>query len=47
MKKGRIVVEKKKFDGVLKSILRSKPVTREQIKSKGKHGPKTPILAHP
>jgi predicted RNA-binding protein (virulence factor B family) len=40
----RVLVSKAKFDNALGTLLKSKPVPREKIKSRGKHGPKTPIL---
>jgi hypothetical protein len=40
-------VEKDKFDATFKRILLSKPVPRDKIKTKGKRGPKTPILQKP
>jgi hypothetical protein len=40
-------VEKAKFDFALKTILQSKPVPRDKIKTKGKRDPKTPILQKP
>jgi hypothetical protein len=43
----RVVVEKSKFDSLLASILKTKPKPREKIKSRGKRGPKTPILRQP
>lgn len=43
----RVVVEKSKFDALLKSVLKTKPVPREKIKARGKREPKTPILQKP
>ncbi len=40
----KMKVEKEKFDAAFKAILKSKPVPREKIKTKGKRGPKTPIF---
>jgi hypothetical protein len=40
-------VEKKKFDELLARALSTKPAPRENIKSKGKRAPKTPILSKP
>jgi hypothetical protein len=37
-------VEKRKFDAVLGKLLKAKPEPRRQIKTAGKHAPKTPIL---
>jgi hypothetical protein len=37
-------VEKQKFDDALTKLLRAKPQPRKKIKTKGKRGPKTPIL---
>jgi hypothetical protein len=41
----KAVVEKGKFDRALKTILQAKPVPRKTIKTGGRYGPKTPILA--
>jgi hypothetical protein len=38
-------VEKDKFDGILGKLLKAKPEPRKKIKTQGKRGPKTPILA--
>jgi hypothetical protein len=38
-------VEKKKFDALLEKVIRAKPAPREKIKTDGKRGSKTPILA--
>jgi len=40
-------VEKEKFDAALAKLLKAKPEPRKKIKTEGKHGPKTPILAKP
>ncbi len=40
-------VEKRKFDQALKKMLRAKPEPRKKIKTQGRRGPKTPILAKP
>jgi len=40
----KIVVEKDKFDAVLATLLKSKPIARKAIKTTGKHGAKTPIF---
>ena len=40
-------VEKEKFDALLSSVLKTKPVPREKIKARKKHAPKTPILQKP
>jgi hypothetical protein len=37
-------VEKEKFDSLLRKLLKAKPEPRKKIKTKGKRGPKTPIL---
>lgn len=42
--KKRILVEKDKFDAVLKALLDTKPIERKKIKTSGKRGPKTPIF---
>lgn len=41
----KIVAEKEKFDIILRHLLKTKPVRRTAIKTRGKHGPKTPMLA--
>lgn len=38
-------VEKEKFDSALAKLLKAKPQPRGKIKTQGKRGPKTPILA--
>ena len=38
-------VEKEKFDAVLGKMLKAKPEPRQKIKTEGRKGPKTPILA--
>jgi len=38
-------VEKEKFDSLLGKLLKAKPEPRKKIKTKGRRGPKTPILA--
>ena len=40
-------VEKRKFDHALTKMLRAKPEPRKKIKTPGRRGPKTPILAKP
>ncbi len=40
-------VRKDKFDAVLCSMLKQNPAPRGEIKTKGKRGPKTPILKKP
>jgi len=45
--KRKIVVEKEKFDAVLKALLESKPIERKNIKTSGKRGPKTPLFQKP
>jgi len=42
-----VKVEKKKFDELLTRVVNTKPAPRENIKSKGKRGPKTPIIQSP
>jgi len=44
---GKVKVEKNPLDAALNQILKSKPLPREKIKSRGKRGPKTAILAKP
>jgi hypothetical protein len=43
----RMKVEKRKFDQALKKMLRAKPEPRKKIKTRGRRGVKTPILAKP
>jgi len=43
----RMKVEKRKFDKALTKLLRAKPEPRKQIKTRGRRGAKTPILAKP
>jgi hypothetical protein len=38
-------VEKKKFDNILTKLIQAKPEPRKAIKTEGRKGPKTPILA--
>lgn len=38
-------VGKKKFDTILVKLLKAKPEPRKKIKTKGRRGPKTPILS--
>jgi hypothetical protein len=40
-------VEKRKFDQALTKLLRAKPEPRKKIKTRGRRGAKTPILAKP
>ncbi len=40
-------VGKRKFDDALTKLLRAKPEPRKKIKTQGRRGPKTPILAKP
>lgn len=49
MKKGSksLRVSKKAFDETLAKLLETKPLPRTQIDTKGKRGPKTPILSRP
>jgi hypothetical protein len=44
-KLGNMKVRKREFDGVLEKLLKAKPLPRESVKTRGKRGPKTPILA--
>jgi hypothetical protein len=37
--------QKDKFDSLLAKLLKSRPEPRKDIKTPGKRGPKTPILA--
>jgi hypothetical protein len=45
MKNGALKVEKAKFDSLLGKLLGAKPEPRKKIKTKGRKGPKTPILS--
>jgi hypothetical protein len=47
MKKPQAVekIDKKAFDGLLKTLLSTKPNERRNIKTGGKRGPRTPIIA--
>jgi hypothetical protein len=45
--KKKVLVEKKNFDDALHRILQSKPIPKSKVKTSGKNGPKTPILAKP
>jgi hypothetical protein len=38
-------VEKQKFDSLLGKLLKAKPAPREKIKTKGKRGPRKPIIS--
>ena len=40
-------VEKKKFDTILVKLLKAEPEPRKKIKTEGRKGSKTPILAKP
>jgi len=40
-------VEKEKFDAALNKLLKARPEPRKKIKTPGRRGPKTPILAKP
>ena len=40
-------VEKQKFDSLLGKLLKAKPEPRKKIKTQGRKGSKTPILAKP
>jgi hypothetical protein len=37
-------VEKEKFDSLLGKLLKAKPEPRKKIRTKGKKGPKAPII---
>jgi hypothetical protein len=43
--KKRVFVEKEKFDAVLAALLKSGPIPREKIKTRGKRGKKSAIFA--
>jgi hypothetical protein len=43
----KMKVEKRKFDQALTNMLRAKPEPRKKIRTQGRRGPKTPILAKP
>ena len=47
MPKKRVFVEKKKFDAVLSAMLKTKPVPREKIKTKGNRGAKRVLFPNP
>jgi hypothetical protein len=38
-------IERKAFDGLLKTLLQANPTKRAKIRARGKHKPKTPIMA--
>ncbi len=38
-------VEKQKFDDILGKLLKAKPEPRKKIKTRGKYGPKKPIIS--
>jgi hypothetical protein len=40
-------VNKKKFDNTLEKLLKAKPVPRDEVKTKGKHGSRKPIITPP
>jgi hypothetical protein len=40
-------IEKRKFDALLGKLLKAKPEPRKAIKTQGRKGSKTPILAKP
>jgi hypothetical protein len=41
-----VKVEKQKFDTILVKLLKAKPEPRKKIKTQGRKGSKTPILAN-
>ena len=43
----KLLVEKEKFDALLGRLLKAKPQPRKEIKTQGRKGSKTPILAKP
>jgi len=43
--KKKLFVAKGKFDAALSALLKSKPITREKVKTPGKRGPKAPIFS--
>jgi hypothetical protein len=45
--KRRVVVEKEKFDTVLKALLESEPIERKGIQTSGKRGSKAPLFLKP
>ncbi len=40
-------VEKDKFDAALATLLKAKPAPKKTIKTRGKRGPKKPIIPAP
>ena len=42
--KKKIIVEKEKFDAVLRALIESKPIRRKSIKTSGKRGSKAPLF---
>lgn len=45
MKKKAFLVEKRAFDETLAKLLKMKPIHRTEVRTKGRRGPKTPILS--
>jgi hypothetical protein len=45
--KGKLLVNRGRFDALLSKVLKTKPVPRTSVKSTGRRGSKTPILAKP
>jgi len=39
-----LMVEEKNFDAVLAQLLKSKPMPMESLKTRGRKGPKSPII---
>lgn len=46
-KRKSLKISKEVFDLALSAILKTKPMPREKIKTRGQRGPKTPILSRP
>lgn len=42
--KRRLVVEKEKFDAVLKKLLEKKPIPAKELKTRGRKGSKAPLI---
>ena len=45
--KKKVFVQKEKFDAVLSAMLKTKPMPREKIKTKGNRGPKKVLFPNP
>ena len=43
----KMLVNKSKFDAVLYAMLKTKPMPRAKIKTKGNHGPKKVLFPNP